>query len=381
MPQQSQEPSTMTKLKVFLPINPQRGDIPDHFEAFQKFQKEFDVIIRPMSSDLEEWKTALAGELSDISAIWITNVVFTLAGEFNSLIDFFPPSLRVIAVPWVGHDRFDGVRLREKGIVLCNVGDSSAKDVADIALYLALGTFRYTSYFDKAFRENKCDITATRRVIGGTDYDSETKQPLVSNDPARLNWAKYMTVGGKSMDSPSGKIAGIVGLGAIGKEIALRLWALGMKIVYTKRTPLSEEEVKALPYEPVYYSSFEEMVPHVDLLALAVPNTPQTENLINENTIKLFKKGSRIVNIGRGNAIDEEVLLKALDDGTLNSVGLDVFRNEPKVDKRFADRFDVVLAPHLGSFTMDNFRGAAERTIENIRNVIVDDGPGICPVN
>lgn len=373
---------TVTKPKVFYPMALGRQEYPDHIPEFQQFRDDYDVILKPMGTDIEEWRQQFTdGELKDISAFWVSGFVHRLPFEFNDLIDFFPQTLRCVVLPWVGHDRFDGLRLRAKNIVLANIGDAPSKDVADIALELTLGTFRYTSYFEQSLRENDGNIAKVRAVLGGESIDPETKKPLPPTTQERQNWTKYVTVGGKSLNSPSGKVAGLVGLGSIGKEIAIRLWALGMKIAYTKRSPLTEEEIKSLPYEPTYYSSFEELAPEVDLLVLAVPHTPQTVNLINEKSIKLFKKGVRIVNIGRGSAIDEDVLFKALDDGTVNSAGLDVFINEPQIDRRFLNRHDVVILPHIGSFTMDNFNDATIRTIENIHNVLIENGPSLHPVN
>jgi lactate dehydrogenase-like 2-hydroxyacid dehydrogenase len=379
MPKNSFE--TMTKYKVFLPIHPSRVDIPDHLPEFQQFQEQFDVIVKKIDiKELSEWKNLFETELRDISAIWATNVFFRLPFKFNDIIDFFPKSLRVVVLPWVGHDSFDGAKLREKGIVLANAGEAPSKDVADIALQLTLGTFRYTSYFEKSLRAKAGNITEVRQVLGGTEVDI-TGEPLPPADEDRKNWTKYVTLGGKTLNSPAGKVVGLVGLGAIGKEIALRLWAIGMKIAYTKRSELAKEELESLPYKPTFYESFEDLIPHVDLLVLAVPHTPQTVRLINEDSISLFKKGVRIVNIGRGSAIDEDVLFKALDDGTVNSAGLDVFLNEPQIDKRFLNRHDVVILPHLGSFTVDNFRISTIRTIENIKDVILGSGSGISPVN
>lgn len=367
--------------KVLIPVNAEVPDLPDHVAEFKQFQKDFEVIRQPFLETIGEWEEAFKGDLKDIGAFWVTNVFFGSSIKFNELIDLFPESVRVVVIPWVGHDNLDGPKLRAKGIILANVGDAPSKDVADIALSLTLSTFRYTSYFEGALRKKGGNITEVRSVLGGTDVDPETREPLAPTDPKRKQWTKYVSVGGKDLNSPAGKVAGIVGLGSIGKEIALRLWAIGLKIAYTKRTPLSEEESRGFPYQPIYYESLEELAPHVDLLVLAVPHSPATVKLINEDSIKLFKKGVRIVNIGRGSVIDEDVLFKALDDGTVNSVGLDVFLNEPQIDKRFLNRADVAILPHLGSFTLDNFKDAVIRSIENIEDVLLHDGPALHPVN
>jgi lactate dehydrogenase-like 2-hydroxyacid dehydrogenase len=91
---------------------------------------------------------------------------------------------------------------------------------------------------------------------------------------------------------------------------------LGMQIVHSKRTTLTEKEQVGFPFDLKYYPSCEQMIPDVDLIMMAVPQTPATLDLINECTIKVCERDVRIVDIGEGSAIDEDVLLRALEDGT-----------------------------------------------------------------
>lgn len=325
----------------------------------------------------EDLLSLLRGEFSDIEGLWASGLFFTLRGGFNQFIDHLPTSLKVISFAWVGSNMFDVARINARGIILTNVGDASSKDVADIALTLTLATFRYTSYFESSLRVNDGDITKARLALGSAEVD-ENHTPIPLAGPA--NWTKSLTVGGKSLDSPNGKTAGIVGLGAIGKEIAKRLDAIGLKIKYTKRTPLTDEESSSLSFDVEFVESFNELIASVDVLVLAVPHTAETIDLINSESIKLVKKGIRIVNIGRGSAIDEDVLFRALDDGTVNSVGLDVFQHEPLIDKRYLNRPDVSLLPHLGAFTLDTFQASALSVIANLRDVLLHNNGGISPV-
>lgn len=369
----------MTKLKVLIPIRRDKCDLADHLAEFKKFQETFDVYIEELTT-AENFINALKTKYNDISAVWATSSLYKYGG-LNPFIDYLPKTVRIVAFPWVGHNAFDGKKLRERGIILANIGDSPAKDVADIALLLTLATFRYSSYLEHALRISDASITEAREAFGGENFDPKTGEPVPPGDIENKNLAKNLTIGGKTLDSPANKIAGIVGLGSIGKEIAKRLNAIGMEIKYTKRSPLTEKEAAKLPFDTEFYPTFEELIPHVDLLVIAVPHSEATINLINEKTIKLIKKNARIVNIGRGTAIDEDVLLKALDDGTINSVGLDVFQNEPKIDERFLNRWDVVILPHVGSFTVDNFTDANIKTIRNIEDVLLHDGPSLSAVN
>jgi len=369
----------MTKLKVLIPIHPDNCDLADHLPEFAKFKENFEVHIETITT-AENFIEALKTKYNDINGLWATSSLFKVGG-FNPFIDHLPNTLKIVAFPWVGHNNFDGAKLKERGIILTNIGNSPSKDVADIALLLTLATFRYSSYLEHALRISDANISEARDAFGGDEFDVKTGEPIPPKDENHKNLAKKLTIGGKSLESPAGKVAGIVGLGSIGKEIAKRLSVIGLDIKYTKRKPLTEEEIKELPFKTEFFPSFEELIPHIDLLVLAVPHSEATVNLINEKTIKLFKKGVRIINIGRGTAINEEVLLKALDEGIVNSVGLDVFQNEPKIDKRFLNRWDVTILPHIGSFTLDNFRDANVTVMKNIENVLLYNGPGLSPVN
>ncbi|CCH40751.1 Adenosylhomocysteinase [Wickerhamomyces ciferrii] len=354
-------------------------DLADDIPEFKKLQQDFEVFIEVLTTP-EAFLHSLKTKYNDISAIYLTFSIFKIGG-LNPFIDYLPSTLKIVAISWVGHNAIDGAKLRDRGIILTNIGDASAKDVADIALFLSISVFRNTSYLEHSLRSNNGDITQAREVLGGESIDPVTKEPLPPTDPYRKNLAKFLTIGGKELNSPFGKTVGIVGLGGIGKEIAKRLNVIGLKIKYTKRKPLTEIEQEELGFPTEFVSNFNELLPQIDLLVLAVPQSPETTHLINEETIKLVKPGLRIVNIGRGAAIDEDVLLKALDDGIVNSVGLDVFKNEPHIDPRFVNRWDVTILPHMGSFTVDNFRISNATLIKNIENVLLQGGEGLFPVN
>lgn len=366
----------MTKHKVLFASIPGRRDVPE-IPEFEEFKQLFEIVIHPLES-IEQFQQALKNELNDISAVWITKAITQPKTRFNNFIDFFPDSLRVVAISGVGYDMYDLQKLKARGIKLCNIGEAPSKDVADIALSLTLSAFRFTTYMDKVLRSTKGDATLAKRVLGSTSVDEHGEALPASSE--RFNWTKFATIGGKTVDSPNGKVAGLVGFGSIGREIAIRLWALGMKIIYTKRTPLTEEELQSLPFKPIFYGSVNAMLPKIELLMLAVPHTPQTINLINKDSIKLVKKGIRVVNIGRGSAIDEDVLFEALDNGTVNSVGFDVFQHEPHVDERFLNRHDVTILPHIGPFTRDNHTYIAVKQMANIKSVLLEGGEGLHPV-
>ncbi|KAH3675774.1 hypothetical protein WICPIJ_009227 [Wickerhamomyces pijperi] len=354
----------MTKLKVLYPyFDSVVDETPSHLPEFEQFCQDFCVIFYKLSTP-QDLIRAFHYELSDISGIFFTDR-FHFFADFKDYIPHFPKSLEVVSYPWVGSEIFKPEALREKGINLCNVGEGCADDVADVALQLTLSTFRFTSFLESTLRSTKT-ITAARAVSSTLDINTKTGLPCNSTGTV----AKGVRIGGKKVVSPRGRTAGIVGLGSIGKAIARRLSCIGLNIKYTKRTPLTEEETNSFPFDLQYVVSLEELIPQVDVLILCVPETPQTINMVNSKTLALFQKGSRIVNVGRGSAVNEDDLLVALDNGTISSFGADVFQNEPNIDERLLNRFDVMVLPHVGPFTCDNFDRAHGQVVENITQAL-----------
>lgn len=368
---------TVPKHKVLILKTPARPELADHIPEFEQFKKYFDVQIKDVTTK-EDLIESFDKDYHDVSGLWITGYSIWKVGGLSTIMDHLPKNLKVVVYPWVGYMQDEADKLKEKGIIYCNVGDVSANDVADIALNLTLSAYRFTSYFEHQARQ-QLTILPARMILGSESFNSKTGEPEAPPDSANLS--KNMSLGGKKTETPAGKIAGIVGLGSIGAAIGKRLSAIGMDIRYTKRTPLSHEDQVKLGYEAKYYPTFHELIPEVDLIVFAVPHSPSTKHLINPETIKLVKPGVRIVNIGRGSAIDEDVMFKALDDGTINSVGLDVFEGEPSIDPRYQNRWDVTITPHIGNLTTDNNVESNKRCMENIVNVLIENGPGISPIN
>jgi lactate dehydrogenase-like 2-hydroxyacid dehydrogenase len=351
-------------------------EIPFHTPEYKQFSKQFDISIYEPTTE-EELIQKLQTEYNDVSAIWTTATSVFRFGGIAKFIPYFSSTVKVYVFPWVGYTEEEARLLHERDIVFCNVGDISAHDVADQALHLTLGTFRFNSFFEHQFRAG-LNILDSRTILGSKGWDAHG-EPLPP--PERANLAESVSVGGKKIESPTGKIAGIVGLGSIGKEIGRRLTAIGMEVLYNKRSPLSESEEAELGYKATFVPTFEEMSKKVDLIVIAVPHSPETTDLISRESLKKMKRGVRIVNIGRGSAIDEDALLEALENGIVNSVGLDVFRGEPfNINPKFAKRWDVTMTPHLGNVSTDNIINGNIRCMKNIKNVLLEGGTGFSQV-
>jgi hydroxypyruvate reductase len=227
----------------------------------------------------------------------------------TSLLDALP-KLELISVFGVGYDGVPVAYCRERGIKVTNTPDVLTDDVADVALGLILMTGR-------GF------VRANRFVQAG-------------------EWEKR---GAELTMKLSGRKVGILGLGRIGKAIAQRVAAMGMKVAYTGRNP------QQVPYE--YVADLKALAAAVDFLVVACPGGEATRNIVNAEVLAALGKKGTLVNIARGSIVDEPALVAALKAGTIKSTGLDVFADEPHVPAELIAMDNVVLLPHVGSATRE----------------------------
>ena len=159
-----------------------------------------------------------------------------------------------------------------------------------------------------------------------------------------------------------GKTLGIVGLGAIGREVAKRARGFGMRVLYLKRRRLPEAEERALGIE---WAPLDDLLREADFVSVNALFTPETRHLIGERELGLMKPTAYIVNTSRGPLIDEAALARALRERRIAGAGLDVYEDEPRVTPELIDLPNVVLTPHVGS--------ADRETRERIAGVVVDN--------
>ena len=162
-----------------------------------------------------------------------------------------------------------------------------------------------------------------------------------------------------------GKVLGIIGMGRIGQAVAHRARAFGLEIAYSNRKPLPEAIERMLGAR--FVPDIDSLVAEVDILTLHCPLTEETRGLIDARRIALMKPGSSIINTARGELIDQEALIAALESGHLAGAGLDVYPNEPHVDKRLLKIPNVMTLPHIGSATAEGREASGEKVIANIR--------------
>jgi lactate dehydrogenase-like 2-hydroxyacid dehydrogenase len=156
-----------------------------------------------------------------------------------------------------------------------------------------------------------------------------------------------------------GRTLGILGLGRIGRAIAQRAAAHGMKIEYHARN-----RVAGSPYR--YHPTLLGMAEAVDTLMVVVPGTAETRHAINAEVLQALGSNGILINIGRGTTVDEAALITALKDGTILNAGLDVFEDEPNVPQGLIDIDKVALLPHVGSASVHTRDAMGQLVVNNL---------------
>jgi lactate dehydrogenase-like 2-hydroxyacid dehydrogenase len=155
------------------------------------------------------------------------------------------------------------------------------------------------------------------------------------------------------------KTVGILGLGRIGKEIAVRLQAMKMRVVYHGRNRQPDE-----PH--IYYDNLTDMARDVDWLVLIAPGGKATEKIVNRQVLEALGPEGYLVNMGRGTLVDEPVLVEMLQQGKIGGAALDVFEDEPKVPEALFSLDNVVLSPHMGSATHQTRNKMGDLVVANL---------------
>lgn len=254
-----------------------------------------------------------------------------------ALIDALP-ALRVIAVHAVGYDLVDVAHARKRGVAVTHTPDVLNEDVADMALLLTLGTLRRLPAMDAWVRAGRWAV--------------EGPPPLTR--------------------SASGLRYGLLGLGRIGQAIARRLAPFAGDIAYHTRRPVADAP---WPHVPDLIA----LARSVDVLIVIVPGGAATRGLVSAEVIQALGPTGVLINVARGEVVDEAALVAALTSGDLGGAGLDVFADEPNVPQALIDSDRCVLAPHVASATVQTREAMARLMIDNL-DAVLGGQPPVTPV-
>ncbi|KAI9369753.1 D-isomer specific 2-hydroxyacid dehydrogenase [Aspergillus egyptiacus] len=270
------------------------------------------------------------GQYDDVQAIYRSNASTKFTGPFDKeLIALLPKSLKYICHNGAGYDNIDIPACTERGISVSSTPVAVNNATADVAIFLMIGALRQAYVPLTAIREGK--------------WHGQTK---LGHDPR-------------------GKVLGILGMGGIGREMANRARAFGMKIQYHNRSRLSPE----LEGDATYVS-FDDLLATSDVLSLNLALNPSTHHIIGENEFQKMKDGVVIVNTARGALIDEKAMVAALDSGKVMSAGLDVYENEPIVEIGLLNNPRVMLLPHIGTMTYETQKEMEILVLDNLRSAV-----------
>jgi len=236
-------------------------------------------------------------------------------------------NLKAIARAGVGLDNVDLDAAKENGITVFNAPESLAISVAEHAIGLMLAVARNVARADRAMRAGR--------------------------------WEKKENVGVELY----GKTVGVLGFGRIGREVANRCYAFGMKVI-TYDPYLTIEDARENNAEKV---ELEQLFEKSDFVTLHLPATPETKGLVNKKLLSKMKKTAFLINTARGSVVNEKDLIQALHDGAIKGAALDVYENEPLGESPLTKIDHVVLTPHLASGTEDAQRVAGTIVVEKLK--------------
>lgn len=183
-------------------------------------------------------------------------------------------------------------------------------------------------------------------------------------NPGKWQRGKYVGV------TLVGKTLAVMGFGKVGPEVARRARGLGMDVV-AHDPYAAADRARAVGVDLV---SFDEAISTADFISLHMPLTPSTAKLFNDETFARMRKGVRIINVSRGGVVDEEALLRALDNGTVSQAALDVFTEEPPPrDSKLVQHENVTVTPHLGASTIEAQEGVALEIAEAVIGALRGD--------
>jgi glyoxylate reductase len=243
-------------------------------------------------------------------------------------INKLPESVKIISNFAVGFGNIDLEAAKKRKIAVTNTPDVLTDATAEIGILLILGACRRASEGIESARQ------------GGWKWSAD-----------------YLI--GKQL---TGSRLGILGMGRIGQKIAKVAKSLGMNIHYHNRSKLNEDKEQGA----TYHDTLKGLLSVSDVLSICCPASKETIDMINKETIEYLPKGAIVTNVARGDIVDDDAMIDALDRRKVYAVGLDVYKNEPNLNPGYLKHKSAFILPHLGSATKETRTAMANLAIDNL---------------
>ena len=292
-------------------------------QGLSKLEKEFDLIY----PDKEFFSTEeLIEQIPDCIAL-----LSIFNKEVPKKVIEAGNKLKIISNYGVGFNNIDIETANKKGIVVTNTPEAVCEPTAELCLALILSLSRGIAKCHHGLK-NKPDF----------------------------EWGVMKNLG----SGLQGKTMGIIGMGKIGKSVAKKTEAFGMKVVYHNR--------KKIVGSPHQYLEFSELLKQSDIVSLNCPLTDETHHLIGSKELELMKESALLINTARGPVVNEQELVDALKKGKIAGAALDVFEHEPKIHPDLLKMDHVVVVPHIGTATIETRIEMGKEASENIISYLIN---------
>lgn len=256
------------------------------------------------------------------------------------------PNLKLITQFGVGYDNIDVTACQERGVIVTNTPQPVIEPTAELCMALIMGIARRTAELDRTIRNNQVEFGLLKN-LGTSLY---------------------------------GKTLGIVGLGNIGRSVARRAIACGMKIIYHNRKPVLDEVLRACQITAEYVP-LEHLLQTADFVSLNLPYSTEVRHLIGEREFKMMKPSAFLINTARGAHVDEDALISALKHGEIAGAALDVYEHEPQISEGLKELPNVLMVPHVGTGTWEGRKAMCDAMLDNIIAFIEKDYTRMTIVN
>ena len=243
-------------------------------------------------------------------------------------INRLPDSVKILSNFAVGFGNIDLEAAKKRNIIVTNTPEVLTDATAEIGVLLILGACR----------------RASEGIQGARDAD--------------WKWSADYLIG-KQL---TGARLGILGMGRIGQKIAKIAKSLGMIVHYHNRSKLSSDKENG----SIYHDNLKSLMEVSDVLSVCCPASKETINLINKKTLEYLPKGAVVTNVARGDIVDDEAMIDALNRRKVYAVGLDVYKNEPNLNPGYFKHPSAFILPHLGSATKETRTAMANLAIDNM---------------